>query len=198
MPNTPTIVTMEVFPIAGRDCMELNLSGAHAPYFTRNVVVLTDSDGRTGIGEVPGGQKITKALEDVRHLVLGTDIGNYKNTLKRINDWLSANIKDDVRGQQTFDLRTGVHVVTAVEAPMLDLLGQYLNFAALLGDGIQREKVYSWLPFYLGDPKKTDLPHHTDPDNEFLVSPAPPGGIDCRFHRCPCPCRIRKVRLSRL
>ena len=36
----PTITKMEVWPVAGKDCMELNLSGAHAPYFTRNVVVL--------------------------------------------------------------------------------------------------------------------------------------------------------------
>ena len=34
------IVKMEVYPVAGKDCMELNLSGAHAPYFTRNIVVL--------------------------------------------------------------------------------------------------------------------------------------------------------------
>lgn len=44
---TPTVASMEVFPVAGKDCMELNLSGAHAPYFTRNIVILTDSDGRT-------------------------------------------------------------------------------------------------------------------------------------------------------
>ena len=36
---SPTITKMEVWPVAGQDCMELNLSGAHAPYFTRNVVV---------------------------------------------------------------------------------------------------------------------------------------------------------------
>lgn len=117
MSNTPKVAAMEVFPVAGKDCMELNLSGAHAPYFTRNVVVLTDDRGNTGIGEVPGGQKITKALEDVKHLVEGTSVADYKMTLRRINEWLSANIKDDVRGQQTFDLRTGVHVVTAVETP---------------------------------------------------------------------------------
>lgn len=52
----PTVVKMEVFPVAGHDCMELNLSGAHAPYFTRNIVVLTDSNGTEGIGEVPGGE----------------------------------------------------------------------------------------------------------------------------------------------
>ena len=30
---SPTITKMEVWPVAGQDCMELNLSGAHAPYF---------------------------------------------------------------------------------------------------------------------------------------------------------------------
>ena len=41
----PVVEKMEVFPVAGHDCMELNLSGAHAPYFTRNIVILTDSNG---------------------------------------------------------------------------------------------------------------------------------------------------------
>lgn len=168
MANTPKVVAMEVYPVAGMDSMELNLSGAHAPYFTRNVVVLTDSDGRTGVGEVPGGQKITAALENIKFIAEGSGIGDYKNTLKKISGWLSANIQDDVRGQQTFDLRTGVHVVTAVEAALLDLLGQYLEVpaAALLGDGIQREQVrfLSYL-FYIGDRKKTDLPYHAEPDS---------------------------------
>lgn len=167
MANTPKIAQMEVFPVAGMDCMELNLSGAHAPYFTRNIVVLTDTDGRTGLGEVPGGAKITKALEDVKHLVEGTSVGAYKNTLKVVSDWLNSNITDDVRGLQTFDLRTGVHVVTAIEAPLLDLLGQYLEVpaAALMGDGVQRSEVrfLSYL-FYVGDRKKTDLPYHAEPD----------------------------------
>ncbi|MBE6904962.1 MAG: glucarate dehydratase [Ruminococcaceae bacterium] len=166
---TPTIANMEVFPVAGKDCMELNLSGAHAPYFTRNIVILTDSDGRTGVGEVPGGQKITAALESVKEYVVGTSVGTYKNTLKKVSDWLNANIKDDIRGLQTFDLRTGVHVITAIEAPMLDLLGQYLEVsaAALLGDGIQRDRVrfLSYL-FFVGDRKKTDLPYYSEPDSD--------------------------------
>ena len=49
----PVVEKMEVFPVAGHDCMELNLSGAHAPYFTRNIVILTDSNGVEGVGEVP-------------------------------------------------------------------------------------------------------------------------------------------------
>ena len=62
----PTIIQMDVYPVAGHDSMELNLSGAHAPFFTRNIVVLKDSSGNLGVGEVPGGQKITKALEEVK------------------------------------------------------------------------------------------------------------------------------------
>ena len=165
----PTVVKMDVYPVAGHDSMELNLSGAHAPYFTRNIVVLEDSNGTLGVGEVPGGQKITKALEDVKHLVLGTRIVDYKATLNKVREWLSANIKDDVRGLQTFDLRTGVHVVTAIEAPLLDLLGKFMDVpaAALMGDGVMRERVrfLSYL-FYVGDRKKTDLPYMSEEDSD--------------------------------
>ena len=137
--SIPVITKMEVYPVAGHDCMELNLSGAHAPYFTRNIVILTDSTGAEGVGEVPGGQKITAALEAVKDLVIGTRLADYKQTLNKVRAWLSENIKDDVRGLQTFDLRTGVHVVTAIEAPLLDLFGKFLDVpaAALMGDGIQ-------------------------------------------------------------
>ena len=165
----PVIKKMEVYPVAGLDSMELNLSGAHAPYFTRNIVILTDSNGVEGVGEVPGGEKITKALKDIEHLVIGSKISDYKQTLLKIKNWLDTNIKDDVRGLQTFDLRTGVHVVTAIEAPLLDLLGKFLEVpaAALMGDGIQREKVQflSYL-FYIGDRKKTDLPYDSEEDSD--------------------------------
>ncbi len=167
MSNIPTVVKMEVIPVAGHDCMELNLSGAHAPYFTRNIVILTDSNGVEGVGEVPGGEKITKALEDIKPLVEGTRIVDYKATMNKVRAWLAANIKDDVRGLQTFDLRVGVHVVTAIEAPLLDLVGKFLDVpaAALMGDGVQREKVQflSYL-FYVGDRKKTDLEYEEEPD----------------------------------
>ena len=183
MANTPKVAAMEVYPVAGKDCMELNLSGAHAPYFTRNIVVLTDDRGNAGIGEVPGGQKITRALENVKHLVEGTSVADYKMTLRRLNEWLTTNIKDDVRGQQTFDLRTGVHVVTAVETPLLDLLGQYLEvpMAALLGDGIQSS--LSELSVLRGRPQKdrSALPLRARLRLR-LVPPAPRGGADPRRH----------------
>lgn len=157
----PTIVDMRVVPVAGRDSMLLNLSGAHAPFFTRNVILLKDSDGRTGIGEVPGGQKITQTLEDAKPLVVGMSTGNYKNVLRRIREKFALRDAGG-RGLQTFDLRTTIHAVTAVESAMLDLLGQQVGVpvASLLGDGQQRDrvKVLGYL-FYIGDSGKTDLPY---------------------------------------
>ena len=38
--HTPVVTAMTVMPVAGHDSMLLNLSGAHAPYFTRNLVIL--------------------------------------------------------------------------------------------------------------------------------------------------------------
>lgn len=162
----PKIVKMEVVPVAGYDSMLLNLSGAHGPYFTRNIVILTDEEGRTGLGEVPGGEKIRQTLEDVKGMVIGRSVGEYKNIVKEIQDKYSQ-LDDGGRGLQTFDLRTTVHVMTAVESPLLDLLGQHLNVpvAALLGDGQVRESVkFLGYLFFVADKNKTDLAYLSEDD----------------------------------
>lgn len=163
----PKIIDMKVYPVAGRDSMLLNLSGAHAPYFTRNIVILTDSLGNLGAGEVPGGQKITATLEDAREMVVGQSVANYKAVKQVIMKAFSSR-DEGGRGLQTFDLRTAIHAVTAVEAAMLDLLGQYLELpvAALLGEGVQRDsvKMLGYL-FYVADSGKTDLPYDRNPGN---------------------------------
>src|SRR3569832_2029361 len=56
--SAPVVRDMKVVPVAGRDGMLLNLSGAHGPFFARNLVILTDNAGHTGLGEVPGGESI--------------------------------------------------------------------------------------------------------------------------------------------
>src|SRR6478752_9150916 len=131
--STPKITELRVVPVAGRDSMLLNLSGAHGPFFTRNLLILGDSAGRTGVGEVPGGEKIRQTLEEARALVIGRDIGACNNILSGIR---TAFAERDAggRGKQTFDLRVTIHAVTAVEAALLDLLGQHLGLpvAALL------------------------------------------------------------------
>ena len=68
---TPVITALRAIPVAGRDGMLLNLSGAHGPFFTRNLLLLTDSAGRSGVGEVPGGEKIRQTLQDTATLVVG-------------------------------------------------------------------------------------------------------------------------------
>ncbi|HQR56715.1 MAG TPA: glucarate dehydratase [Burkholderiaceae bacterium] len=159
--GAPKVAGMRVIPVAGRDSMLLNLSGAHGPFFTRNLVVITDSAGRTGVGEVPGGEKIRQTLEDARPVVIGRSIGDLRTTLGDVRRRFSDRDTGG-RGEQTFDLRTTVHVVTAIESALLDLLGQYLEVpvAALLGDGLQRRAVpvLGYL-FYVGDRRRTDLPY---------------------------------------
>ena len=163
----PTIEKVEVYPVAGYDSMLLNLSGAHGPYFTRNIVILTDSDGVEGISEVPGSTKITEVLNEIDDLVVGQPIGQYKNIVKSIHDKYAA-LDAGGRGDQTFDLRTTVHVQTAIETALLDILGKHLNVpvASLLGDGQVRDSVrFLGYLFYVGDRNKTDLPYLHDDDN---------------------------------
>ena len=164
---TPRITELIAIPVAGRDGMLLNLSGAHAPFFTRNLLILRDSAGRTGVGEVPGGEKIRQTLEDARELVVGRSIGDPQRVLRDMQARF-ADRDSGGRGLQTFDLRTTIHAVTAVESALLDLLGQHLNVpvAALLGEGQQRESVemLGYL-FFVGDRTLTDLPYASEPEH---------------------------------
>jgi glucarate dehydratase len=168
---TPPVVTgYRVVPVAGRDSMLLNLSGAHGPFFTRNLLILTDSDGRTGVGEVPGGPAITSTLTEAGDLVVGTRLGDHHTALAAVGDRFGA--RDAAgRGPQTFDLRVTVHVRTAIEAAMLDLLGQFLEVpvAALLGDGQQRSRVpaLGYL-FFVGDKDRTDLDYRAGEGDDWF------------------------------
>ena len=90
MPNqissAPLVAEMLVIPVAGHDSMLLNLSGAHGPFFTRNVVVLRDNSGRAGLGEVPGGESIRRTLEESKPLVVGKSIGDYNAILHSVRE----------------------------------------------------------------------------------------------------------------
>jgi glucarate dehydratase len=146
--------------------MLLNLSGAHGPYFTRNLVILKDSEGNTGVGEVPGGAAIQRTLQDARPLVEGRGIGDHHGILGDIRRAFAGRDAGG-RGAQTFDLRVTVHAVTAVESALLDLLGQYLGVpvAALLGDGRQRSRVQALgYLFFVGDRTRTDLAYRSPAD----------------------------------
>ena len=164
--NNTTIEQLRVVPVAGHDSMLLNLSGAHAPFFTRNITLITDSEGRVGLGEVPGGEAIRQTIEEARELLIGKPVAQYKSLLNQFRAKVAGK---DVggRGNQTFDQRIGVHAVTAIESSLLDLMGQILGVpvAELLGDGQQRASVpiLGYL-FYVGDPDRTDLPYLREPE----------------------------------
>jgi len=166
--EAPIVTEMSVIPVAGHDSMLLNLSGAHGPFFTRNILILKDNAGKTGVGEVPGGARIRQTLEDARQLVIGQPIGMYNNVLNEMRQRF-ADRDAGGRGTQTFDLRTTIHAVTALEAALLDLLGQFLGVpvAALLGEGQQRNSVETLgYLFYIGDRNKTDLPYLAPPQTK--------------------------------
>lgn len=161
MSATPAIERIEVVPVAGYDSMLLNLSGAHGPFFTRNVVIATDSDGREGLGEVPGGEAIRAVIAEAVELLVGQPVGRHRSLLRSMATRF-ADRDAGGRGLQTFDLRTTVHAVTGIESALLDLHGQHLGVqvAELLGDGKQRDSVpmLCYL-FFVGDPDRTDLPY---------------------------------------
>ncbi|MEU0489169.1 enolase C-terminal domain-like protein [Nocardiopsis sp. NPDC006139] len=159
--STPVITSVEVVPVAGHDSMLLNLSGAHGPFFTRNIAILTDSEGRTGLGEVPGGEAIRSTIADAADLVVGRPVAELNPLLRRVQDAFADRDRGG-RGRQTFDLRTTVHAVTALESALLDLLGQHLGVPVcdLLGEGRRRDRVpmLGYL-FYIGARALTPLPY---------------------------------------
>ncbi len=163
--HSPRVTGMRVIPVAGQDSMLLNLSGAHGPFFTRNLVLLTDNAGHTGVGEVPGGEKIRGVLEESRPLVLDQPTAAYNEALSTVRARFGDHDRKG-RGPQTFDQRTTIHVLTAIESAMLDLLGQYrgVPVAALLGEGQQRSsvEVVGYL-FFVGDRQKTKLSYRSEP-----------------------------------
>ncbi|MCO7246008.1 glucarate dehydratase family protein [Halomonas sp. Mc5H-6] len=158
----PTIKKMRVVPVAGYDGFLLNLSGGHAPWFIRCVLILEDDAGNQGVGEIPSSDGIIKGLEQCRSLVEGSQVNNVKQTLNQARQLLAQNGREE-RGRQTFDLRVAVHVITAIESALFDLFGQALGMpvADLLGQyGRQRDEVEALgYLFLLGDPEKTDLPY---------------------------------------
>ncbi|EPC01411.1 glucarate dehydratase [Litchfieldella anticariensis FP35 = DSM 16096] len=158
----PNVKSMRIVPVAGYDGFLLNLSGGHAPWFIRCVVILEDDTGNQGVGEIPASAGILKGLEQCRSLVEGSRVNDVKQTLNRVRQLLAKDGREE-RGRQTFDLRVAVHVITGIESALFDLYGQALQMpvADLLGQyGRQRDEVEALgYLFLLGDPDKTDLPY---------------------------------------
>lgn len=158
MSSSPVITKMQVIPIAGYDSMLMTLSGAHAPCFTRNLVILFDSAGHTGIGEIHGGDYTCDCLNAVRPLVEGKEVACYRQVLQTIHKLAGQDgDKGDIQTLDIAKLKFVVKSEWAIECAMLDLLGQYLGvpMCQLLGEGQQRSEVemLGYL-FYISDKNK--------------------------------------------
>lgn len=177
MSSTPVITQMQVIPVAGYDSMLMTLSGAHAPCFTRNLVLLTDSAGHTGVGEIHGGDYTCDCLNAVRPLVEGQPIAHGRQILQTIHRLARPAAGDDGGGIQTLDIAKLKFVVKsewAIECALLDLLGQFLGvpMCQLLGEGQQRTQVpvLGYL-FYVSD--KGKVPAGAQPYLDERDSPDP-------------------------
>ena len=159
--DTPLIQSMQVIPVAGHDSMLMNIGGAHGAYFTRNIVILKDNAGHTGVGEAPGGEVIYNTLVAAIPQVVGQSISVMNRIVSEMHTGnQGSDFETFGKGAWTFELR--VNAVAALEAALLDLMGQFLNVPVceLLGPGKQRDEVtvLGYL-FYIGDRKATDLPY---------------------------------------
>jgi glucarate dehydratase-related protein len=159
--SSPVITDMQVIPVAGHDSMLMNIGGAHGAYFTRNIVILKDSAGNTGVGEAPGGEVIYNTLVEAIAQVKGQEVARMNRLVHQIHAGNQSSDFDSFgKGAWTFELR--VNAVAALEAALLDLMGKFLGVPVceLLGPGKQRDEVtvLGYL-FYIGDRQKTDLPY---------------------------------------
>ena len=166
-----TIDKVEVVPVAGHDSMLLNLSGARGPFFTRNVVIVTDSEGREGLGEVPGGEPIRTTIEEAGEQLVGKPVAQFRTLLREVGDSF-ADRDAGGRGLQTFDLRTTVHAVTGLESALLDVHAQFLGItvAELLGGQHRSSVPMLGYLFYVANPDRTDLDYlrEQDADDEWF------------------------------
>jgi glucarate dehydratase len=123
---------MHVTPVAMGDPPLLNAAGLHAPYALRTVVELVTDDGVSGLGEVPGGAKITADLEAAREVVVGRD------PLQLTPLWLALVERLGATG----DRRRLPRVFSPIEVACLDIVGKATGrpVCDLLG-GKVRERV---------------------------------------------------------
>lgn len=170
MHGTPIVIEMQVIPVAGCDSMLMTLSGAHAPWFTRNLVILRDNAGHTGIGEIHGGDYTCEALKSCIPLVVGQEVGRYRGILDSIHRTASsADVGEGIQSLDLSKLKFVVKAEWAIECALLDLLGQALGLpmCELLGNGRQRGKVevLGYL-FYVSDKAKApELPYIDESDS---------------------------------
>ena len=130
-----------MIPLNNRQHLQLRI---HLDPFFQQIDLVVFPHWRALDGEVPGGEKIRKTLEDATQLVVGQSVGNVQAVLNQMRTQFADR---DVggRGLQTFDLRTTIHAITAVESALLDLpiyLIQILNAYSIIFHSINLFLLY--------------------------------------------------------
>ena len=125
------ITAVRITPIALPDPPILAASGAHGPYFLRNVIELETNAGITGIGETRGGESITQTLNAARSWLVGESPFAYR----------------------TFPARLGREALSAyagLELACLDLIGRATGrrVCELLGGPVRERVEFASYLFY--------------------------------------------------
>jgi glucarate dehydratase len=189
---------MRVIPVAGRRQHAAQLSGAHGPFFTRNLVLVEDSAGDAARRGAAGASD-PRTLEEARAARRRAPLGERALVLGRVRARFGDRDAGG-RGAQTFDSARRSTRITAVSRAAR-LTGQLsaLPVAALLGDGAPRESVtvLGYL-FFVGDRARGRARRTAAPSAATMDAPARRGGADARGDRAPAEAAHARVRLRRL
>ncbi|MDP4680909.1 MAG: glucarate dehydratase [Cyclobacteriaceae bacterium] len=159
------ITDIRITQIAAGDPPLLNAAGLHAPYALRIIVEVITNTDIIGLSEIPGSEKIFKALEELKPYLIGQDVFELNAIQKLIHSRFGGK-EDDQRGVAPWDQRLMVHLFSAMEVACLDIIGKKLDRSVvdLLG-GKSRNKVpFSAYLFYKYKGAGGELGFDTDPN----------------------------------
>ncbi len=125
------ITAVRITPIALPDPPILAASGAHGPYFLRNVIELETNAGITGIGETRGGEAVTQSLEAARAWLPGESPFAYRAFQARLG-------------------RNALSAYAGIELACLDLIGRATGrrVCELLGGPVRPRVEFASYLFY--------------------------------------------------
>ncbi|MBX3014269.1 MAG: hypothetical protein KF832_22290 [Caldilineaceae bacterium] len=159
------ITDMHVTPIAIIDPPLLNAAGLHAPYALRTIVEIVTDNNIYGLGEVPGSVASTKALEAAREVVIGKDPFQLNAIQQGLFDRFGADGAGE-RGESPWDKRRIVHVNSAIEVALFDIMGKATGrpVCDLLGGRARERAEFSAYLFYKYEGAGGALGFGTDPN----------------------------------
>ena len=143
------ITDLIITPIAVGDPPLLNAAGLHAPFALRIILEMETNAGVTGISEIPGGERILKALKRAKPFILG----QHPFQLNQMKEGLGLRFgqeEADRRGDAPWDQRQLIHVISAIEVAALDIMGKLLDepVVNLLGGKVRDRVPFAAYLFY--------------------------------------------------